>query len=336
MTDIGAGVGGVAQAAGSVAAASIQAGATRDAAKLATDSANRSADLVQGRYDTTRSDLMPYQQTGQQAQAWEQGAIPAYNYYGTDYSQMMARDNPNSTLGGVVVPTAQNNAVVPGRMDQATLEQTPGYQFALSQGLQATQNSAAARGLGVSGAALKGAATFATGLADNTYQQQFNQLQTQFQDKLSQDQQNFGQSQNIFTDQYNLGQGQFSQAQQKFANDQNMGTFDQTSRTAAANRLAGLSSLGANAAAQTGQAGTQAASAAGNYLTAGASGAGAGLIAGGNAWGGAVNGITNALSQYQAQQALQQQNGGAGQYQLGSGYGSGYNGGQATATGGLY
>lgn len=58
-------------------------------------------------------------------------------------------------------------------MDQAHLEQTPGYQFNLTQGLKATQNAASARGLGSSGAALKGAASYATGLADNTYQQQF-------------------------------------------------------------------------------------------------------------------------------------------------------------------
>lgn len=62
----------------------------------------------------------------------------------------------------------------PIAMDQEALEKTPGYQFARTQGLKATQNSAAARGLGVSGAALKGAASFATGLADNTYQNQFN------------------------------------------------------------------------------------------------------------------------------------------------------------------
>jgi len=62
----------------------------------------------------------------------------------------------------------------PIKMDEATLEQTPGYQFTKTQGLKAVQNSAAARGLGVSGAALKGAATFATGLADQTYQTQFN------------------------------------------------------------------------------------------------------------------------------------------------------------------
>jgi hypothetical protein len=54
--------------------------------------------------------------------------------------------------------------------EQAFLEATPGYKFALSQGLKSVQNSAAARGLGTSGAALKGAAGFATGLADQTYQ----------------------------------------------------------------------------------------------------------------------------------------------------------------------
>ena len=44
----------------------------------------------------------------------------------------------------------------------------------MAQGLKSTQNAAAARGLGVSGAALKGAATYSTGLADSTYQQQYN------------------------------------------------------------------------------------------------------------------------------------------------------------------
>lgn len=62
----------------------------------------------------------------------------------------------------------------PIKMDQASLEQTPGYQFTLSQGLKSVQNSAAARGLGTSGAAYKGAAEYATGLADKTYMDQFN------------------------------------------------------------------------------------------------------------------------------------------------------------------
>lgn len=53
----------------------------------------------------------------------------------------------------------------------AQLEQTPGYEFTLGQGLKSVQNAAAAKGLGISGAALKGAAQYATGLAQNTYGQ---------------------------------------------------------------------------------------------------------------------------------------------------------------------
>lgn len=64
--------------------------------------------------------------------------------------------------------------IAPIELTQEWLESTPGYQFTKEQGLKAVQNSAAARGLGVSGAALKGAANFATGLADNTYKTQFD------------------------------------------------------------------------------------------------------------------------------------------------------------------
>jgi hypothetical protein len=52
---------------------------------------------------------------------------------------------------------------------EAQLEATPGYQFQLQQGLESTQNGYAARGLGVSGAAMKGAASYATGLANENY-----------------------------------------------------------------------------------------------------------------------------------------------------------------------
>ena len=61
------------------------------------------------------------------------------------------------------------------------LQQTPGYQFNLNQGLQSVQNSAAARGLGTSGASMRGAADYASGLASNTYQQQFTNALQQYQ-----------------------------------------------------------------------------------------------------------------------------------------------------------
>lgn len=52
------------------------------------------------------------------------------------------------------------------------LEQTPGYQFAREQGLGATAGTYAGRGMGKSGAAARGAAEYATGLASTTFQQQ--------------------------------------------------------------------------------------------------------------------------------------------------------------------
>lgn len=110
-----------------------------DAQKNATDKA---AATSMAMYDTTRGDLAPYRDIG-----------------GVASTELTNR------LSDLTAPIV---------MDQATLEQTPGYEFNRTQGLKAVQNSAAARGLGVSGAALKGAATFATGLADSTYQNQFN------------------------------------------------------------------------------------------------------------------------------------------------------------------
>lgn len=63
-------------------------------------------------------------------------------------------------------------------VDMSILEKLPGYQFALEQGLKGVQNSAAARGLGSSGAALKGAANFATGLANQQFGDHLSRLLT--------------------------------------------------------------------------------------------------------------------------------------------------------------
>lgn len=106
--------------------------------------ATNAANLQQQQYQQTRADLAPYNQAGQAA------------------TKSLTAQLPSLTA--------------PITVDQATLNQTPGYQFDLNQGLKSVQNSAAARGLGSSGAAMKGAASYATGLADSTYQNQFNDI----------------------------------------------------------------------------------------------------------------------------------------------------------------
>jgi hypothetical protein len=150
---IGAGISGAA----SIFGASQQAAAAKQAAKAQIYSAQLAADTQNNMFNQTQANLAPYITTGRRA---------AQN------------------LGALIDDFASDN-FLPTQMTQDELEKTPGYQFNLTQGLKATQNSAAARGLGLSGAALKGASTFATGLADSTYQNQFNNQQQIYADKVT-------------------------------------------------------------------------------------------------------------------------------------------------------
>lgn len=133
---VGLAIGGLGAVAG-IGGALISSSAAKSAANTQVAAENRAADLQLQEQNQVRGDLAPYNTTGQ-----------------------AATKELSSFVDGTGDPTAELK----------TLESTPGYQFDLSQGLKSVQNSAAARGLGTSGAALKGAAGFATGLAQNTYQ----------------------------------------------------------------------------------------------------------------------------------------------------------------------
>jgi hypothetical protein len=156
--------------------------------------------------------------------------------------------------GGSLTP---QNAAFNWNPTQQQLEQTPGYQFALQQGMKNMNNQLAAKGLNLSGAQAKGLAGYATGLADQTYQQQFQNALSQYQ----QNQSNFGMNYGINSDQYN--------------------------------RLAGLLGLGQSSAAGVGNAGMQTANQAGNYATQAANAAAAGQIAAGNSQSNAMNSLFN-------------------------------------------
>jgi hypothetical protein len=65
----------------------------------------------------------------------------------------------------------------PGANQEATLASLPGYQFAKTEGLTATENAATSMGLGLSGNTLRGLDTFASGLADQTWGQEVNAVQ---------------------------------------------------------------------------------------------------------------------------------------------------------------
>jgi hypothetical protein len=183
------------------------------ASKAQTKAANAANQTVQQANAQVRQDLLPYNQAGQAATSSLNrllglstsapgGGVAAPDwsaYLNSDPALMAEYGKVASSFGNDPAAYAQwhyqNYGQNEGRQlpmvggaqgaaggvgpnaIQASLESLPGYQFARTQGLKATQNAAAARGLGVSGAALKGAAKFATGLADQTYGDQVNRLQ---------------------------------------------------------------------------------------------------------------------------------------------------------------
>ena len=126
----------------SVVGAAATAYSANKASSAQQNAASQAAQTQMDMYNTTRSDLSPYRDIGK-----------------------VASDTLTTQLPALTAPI---------NLTQEWLNSTPGYQFTQTQGLKAVQNSAAARGLGNSGAALKGAAAFATGLADNTYKTQFD------------------------------------------------------------------------------------------------------------------------------------------------------------------
>ena len=121
-------------------------GAASNAASTQAGAANRAVDLSMQQYQTTRNDLAPFRSYG--------------------------------TTAGDQLVSQLRDLTAPFNPTQSQIEATPGYQFTRDQGLKGVQNSAAAKGLGISGAALKGAADYATGLANSTYKDLFNIDQT--------------------------------------------------------------------------------------------------------------------------------------------------------------
>src|SRR3954462_15036111 len=109
-------------------AAVLGAGASLYGSSQAAGAAKDAAGLQSQMYNRTRADLAPYAGMGNEAM-----------------TNALALANSGRTGGGPDY-LSQAAGMVPGRMTQAELEQTPGYQFDLSQGLKAVQSAAAARG----------------------------------------------------------------------------------------------------------------------------------------------------------------------------------------------
>ena len=127
--------------AGSNAAANKYIGGLDQAASLYKESAGQARQDIQGMYNTARQGLQPYAQAGNKA----------LNQYGSylygDPSQAQQR-----------------------------LEQTPGYQWSLSQGSEAVNRAMAGQGYNLSGNRAIALQEYGQGLASQTYQNQLDNL----------------------------------------------------------------------------------------------------------------------------------------------------------------
>lgn len=198
----------------------------QDAAQTQADAAAQAGQQAYAQYLQTRNDLAPY------------------------------RDAGSNALGQL--PSAMANPLLSTAFRAPTAEEaraTPGYQFTLDQGLKAAQNSASARGLGASGAAMKGASAFANGLADTTYNDVYNRSLGTFKT-------NYG----MASDNVNRLLGVATLGQNAAANTGSVGT--QTANTVANSLTAGGNAAAAGTVGMT------------NAITGGLSGAGNSLLLG--------------------------------------------------------
>jgi len=145
---------------GSLTGSNQQAQAAQTAAQTQANAANYAANLQNAQFQQTQANLSPYMSIGTAVLPQLLSSLGYQGQFGS-----------NGQLTGVSGQGFQFNP--------ANLAQTPGYQFTLQQGLNAVNNAASATGQNASGAQAKGLANYATGLAQNTYNQQYqNALQT--------------------------------------------------------------------------------------------------------------------------------------------------------------
>lgn len=176
--------------------------AANNAASTQADAANRASDMQWNQFNKNQQNLQPYMDLGSSAinpllnamgynVSWQNNPVAQSSQpvkgsifgNGGWLPSLINGGGAGAGTGQTATLTKDPNNILNQQFhfDASNLDQTPGYQFALQQGLQGVNNSAAAKGLGVSSANMRDATRFATGLADQTYGDQFNRALNTYQ-----------------------------------------------------------------------------------------------------------------------------------------------------------
>lgn len=150
-------------AAGSAIAGSSAAGAQRDA--TAANTALQQQQMAENarQYDQNRADLAPYRNVG-------------YQSLGTLANQMGVSGATNADGTANPYYDAGSSGSLAKNFTAADFQKDPGYDFRMSEGAKAVDNSAAARGGVLSGGALKAMARYGQDFASNEYGAAYNRF----------------------------------------------------------------------------------------------------------------------------------------------------------------
>lgn len=242
---VGSLIGGLIGSHAAKKAAQAESDAAAAAQASATKYGSESSDFIKQQLSRSQGQLDPFAQTGQQAN------LTLADLTKTPGQGLLANFNEQFKA-----PTAEQAAA------------TPGYQFALQQGQEAIENSAAARGNLLSSTALKGLDQYSQGLASQTYGDTYQRALGEFQQRY-----------NIF----NQNQAnQFNRLSQLSGQGQQAATTE--------------GQLGGQASGQMGQVLLGTSQQVGNDILAGGAARASGYMGSANAWSGALGGFTNAIA----------------------------------------
>lgn len=298
--------GGIMSSDASSNAADAQVQAAQTGAAAQTQAAQTAQNTQLDMFNKAQANLQPFMQAGQsELPALEQG-IASY----------IGQPIPTAPTPGQAPTIGSYNPGAPPP-DITTFgkdfQKSPGYAFQMQEGIDAIQNSAAAKGGVVSGNTLSALDKFGQGIANQDFYNQYNAANQQYWSKYNAGDQEYwknydAQNQNYWN-QYNAQSQQFWNQYNALNSRQNQGIgYLQNIVGAGQNAAANLGTSAITTGANIGN--TQIA--AGNAIQAGAVGAGnaiaAGTVGQANAWNNTLGQIGNIGSNYLQSQAYMNAN----------------------------
>ena len=169
------------------------------ASALEKESADKQLELQKQIWERQQADQLPYLQQGQSAigklGSLMGGADPFESYL------------QKSGLSGGLDSYLGKKGLAGGQFNQ----NNPQYQFLLKQGQQALDRSAAARGMGYSGAQMKAAQQFGQDLASQQYDKEYDRAAKEYFNK-------YDQAANQFSNYYNRLDNEYNRAAKEYFN----------------------------------------------------------------------------------------------------------------------